>query len=423
LKHVVITNPQAVKGKKTMDVYVNGVYQKSVELDVSKNVTHATMHFFGTSSIRDEYWKSCADIVPEAKLGGLKVYDGVMSGEEVADLYCAQLPEFTEAGDNVDYDVDVEIITADGGVYNDYLDGDNKIVIISGDIDPATSRVIVGGAKLYYVAARDYFVGIVPAEYAADEDAVKAAIRVAPVASETIAYGKIPGTEGRIDNSDVGMAKSILLQKINNPTAKQLLSFDVAGGVMDGKLKNADYIAVKRVALAKDDDLAINKNEQSTEPVVEDVEIITADGGVYNNYLDTDNVIVIISGYIDPEIGNVTVGGIDLYYVESRDYFVGIVPAEYAADEDAVKAATVVADGASETIVYGKIPGTEGAINEDDVEMAKKLALRKIENPTAKQLLSFDVAGGVMDGKHSTTDFAAVKRVSIGTDADLAING
>ena len=95
-KHVVITNPKAVDGKKTMDVYVNGVFQKSVELDVSGTVTHATMHFFGNSSVDDEYWKSRTDIIPQAQLGGLRVYDGVMSAQNISDLYNAQLPEFSD---------------------------------------------------------------------------------------------------------------------------------------------------------------------------------------------------------------------------------------------------------------------------------------------------------------------------------------
>ena len=119
-KHVVITNPKAADGKKTMDVYVNGVFQKSVELDVSGTVSHATMHFFGNSSIGDEYWKSRNDIIPEAKLGGLRVYEGVMSAEDIADLYTAQRPEFSDANakEITGYTFDGATIEYDGASHN-----------------------------------------------------------------------------------------------------------------------------------------------------------------------------------------------------------------------------------------------------------------------------------------------------------------
>ncbi|MBO4896969.1 MAG: hypothetical protein J5590_01565, partial [Clostridia bacterium] len=52
--------------------------------------------------------------------------------------------------------------------------------------------------------------------------------------------------------------KKIALGKVNAPTDKQLLSADVADGVMDGLIDNGDYIAVKRVALRKDADFEIN---------------------------------------------------------------------------------------------------------------------------------------------------------------------
>ena len=119
-KHVVITNPKAADGKKTMNVYVNGELKKSVDLDVSGTVTHATMHFFGNSSTDDEYWKSRNDIIPEAQLGGLRVYDGIMSADDVASLYSAQLPEFSDVNGKeiVGYTLSGATVNYDGESHN-----------------------------------------------------------------------------------------------------------------------------------------------------------------------------------------------------------------------------------------------------------------------------------------------------------------
>ncbi|MBO4896809.1 MAG: hypothetical protein J5590_00745 [Clostridia bacterium] len=120
LKHIVITNPKAVDGKKTMDVYVNGVFVKSVELDVAGTVNNATIHFFGNSFTNDEYWKSRADIVPEAKIGGFRIYDGVMSSDDVAALYNAQIAEFSDVNSEeiIGYSFAGDTVTYDGNSHN-----------------------------------------------------------------------------------------------------------------------------------------------------------------------------------------------------------------------------------------------------------------------------------------------------------------
>lgn len=78
------------------------------------------MHFFGNSSTNDEYWMSRNDIIPEAKLGGLRVYDGVMSAQDISELYAEQLPEFTDADSkNIDgYSFSNATVEYDGASHN-----------------------------------------------------------------------------------------------------------------------------------------------------------------------------------------------------------------------------------------------------------------------------------------------------------------
>ncbi|MBO4896807.1 MAG: hypothetical protein J5590_00735 [Clostridia bacterium] len=100
-KHVVITNPVRSGNSKTLDVYVNGQFKKSVTLDIpdTATVNHATVSFFGKSdgtNNASQYWRANWYNPPAAQLGGVKVYDGAMSASDVASLYTAQLPEFSE---------------------------------------------------------------------------------------------------------------------------------------------------------------------------------------------------------------------------------------------------------------------------------------------------------------------------------------
>lgn len=98
-KHVVVTNPMRSGGQKTMDVYINGAYVKSVTLDIPDDATINTVScsFFSKSLSADGYWRTRDRIVPHGTLADVKVYDGVLSAQEVSDLYTAQLPRFTEA--------------------------------------------------------------------------------------------------------------------------------------------------------------------------------------------------------------------------------------------------------------------------------------------------------------------------------------
>ncbi|MBO4897394.1 MAG: hypothetical protein J5590_03760, partial [Clostridia bacterium] len=143
------------------------------------------------------------------------------------------------------------------------------------------------------------------------------------------------------------------------------------------------------------------KGADAPEITEDDVNIITASGGVYKRHLGAGNVIVTIAAgdIIDPSVETVTVGGVEFYYVAKCNYFVGVV-SEYA-DKAAVLEDIDIADGASDVIEYGKDPinGELGErIDNGDYIAVKKIALGKVNAPTDKQLLSADVADGVMDG-------------------------
>ena len=98
-KHVVITNPVRSGDNKTMDVYVNGVYKKSVSLDIPDTATvdSVAVSFFGKSDGANgaKYWKANYWNLPAGKVGEVKVYDTALSASDIADLYTAQLPNFT----------------------------------------------------------------------------------------------------------------------------------------------------------------------------------------------------------------------------------------------------------------------------------------------------------------------------------------
>ena len=96
-KHVVITNPKAANGSKTLSVYVNGEFKKSVTLDIPADATvkRANVSFFGKSSCNEEYWRIRWHHAAAGILGGIRVYDGAMSAQDASALYKAQLPEFT----------------------------------------------------------------------------------------------------------------------------------------------------------------------------------------------------------------------------------------------------------------------------------------------------------------------------------------
>jgi hypothetical protein len=162
-------------------------------------------------------------------------------------------------------------------------------------------------------------------------------------------------------------------------------------------------------------------------PVIaeDDVEINKGKGdkGAYVKQKGTGYVIATIAaGDIDPTLNKVYVGGVEFYYVASRNYFVGIVP-EYET-KAALIADVEIADGASDTIKYGKDPAADQskAITTTDFGIVKRIALAKVANPSDKELLASDVGNGVMDGEINTVDFGAVKRVALKKDADLAIN-
>ncbi|MBO4896989.1 MAG: hypothetical protein J5590_01665 [Clostridia bacterium] len=165
-------------------------------------------------------------------------------------------PAITEADVTIIADEEGETIT---DVYKKFIGKGNIIVTIAeGEIDPETQNVKVNGKDFYYVAKRNYFVGIVPA---ADKAAIIDAVEIGDGASDAIEYGKDPieGDPGtRLDNGDWAAIKKISLNKVAHPTDKQLLASDVSDGVMDGVIDNGDFADVKKVALRKVKDLLIN---------------------------------------------------------------------------------------------------------------------------------------------------------------------
>ncbi|MBO4897290.1 MAG: hypothetical protein J5590_03230, partial [Clostridia bacterium] len=180
-------------------------------------------------------------------------------------------------------------------------------------------------------------------------------------------------------------------------------SFDVEKG---DEAKTVVITATAPQTLSKSYTVTVPAREASGEPAVsaDAVTIIKEDGAVitnaYKKYIGTGHMIVTIDAAdIDPDAQNVTVGGVEFYYVAKCNYFVGIVPVY--ADEAAIADAAVIADGASDLIEYGKDPidGELGErIDNGDYIAVKKIALGKVNAPTDKQLLSADVADGVMDG-------------------------
>ncbi|MBO4898054.1 MAG: hypothetical protein J5590_07130 [Clostridia bacterium] len=97
-KHIVITNPVCSGNKKTMDVYINGAYVKSVTLDIPDNAAINTVScsFFSKANSSDGWWRTRDAVAPHGTLGGFKVYQGVLSAADIIDLYNEQLPEFSE---------------------------------------------------------------------------------------------------------------------------------------------------------------------------------------------------------------------------------------------------------------------------------------------------------------------------------------
>ena len=97
-KHVVITNPVTSNGQKTMDLYINGSYVKSVTLDIPDNATINTVScaFFSKANSTDAWWRTRDAVAPHGQLGNFKVYQGALSASDITDLYNEQLPEFLE---------------------------------------------------------------------------------------------------------------------------------------------------------------------------------------------------------------------------------------------------------------------------------------------------------------------------------------
>ena len=157
-------------------------------------------------------------------------------------------------------DIDIVLAEDDAPVYEDIIDGDNVVLTIESDtIDPAAKKITVGGMELFYVAARDCFVGIVP-KYESNA-ALLADVVISGEPSDTLVYGKDPingEPDEPIDSADYMAVKRLALGKVANPTVKQILSADIGNGEMDGCIDSSDFMAVKRVALGKDNDLAIN---------------------------------------------------------------------------------------------------------------------------------------------------------------------
>ena len=103
-KHVVITNPKRSGGSKTMELYVNGQFKKSITLSIPDDATinHATVAFFSKSTAEEDWWRARRNILAAAKLSGIKVYDSALSASDVADEYAGSISRYTEKTENTE---------------------------------------------------------------------------------------------------------------------------------------------------------------------------------------------------------------------------------------------------------------------------------------------------------------------------------
>lgn len=140
----------------------------------------------------------------------------------------------------------------------------NKIIIVdnAAEIDYTIDSLVVGEAKLYYVTARDYFVGVVPAATTVDDIEY-----VAGTASGLLYYGKAAAASNpavAFNAVDAGGIKR-MLAGLDKPDSeaniKLYLAADIGNGVMDGLINAVDFGAVKRVLAGLDKNLAINGAE------------------------------------------------------------------------------------------------------------------------------------------------------------------
>ncbi|MBO4897119.1 MAG: hypothetical protein J5590_02320 [Clostridia bacterium] len=101
-KHVLITNPKSSGGKKTMNVYINGALKKTVTLDIPSGATidRATISFFskstGSYTSDDGPWRTRWAIAPDGKIGDFKIYQGVLTGNDITDEYYGSVSRYTE---------------------------------------------------------------------------------------------------------------------------------------------------------------------------------------------------------------------------------------------------------------------------------------------------------------------------------------
>ena len=117
-KHVLITNPVRSGNAKQMDLYINGVLKKSVTLDIPDNATinHVTATFFGKSN--DEYWRANYNNLASGKLGGIGVYTGPITSQNISDIYTDELPYFTPLRDIEGYSANNVSLQYDGNSHN-----------------------------------------------------------------------------------------------------------------------------------------------------------------------------------------------------------------------------------------------------------------------------------------------------------------
>ncbi len=147
---------------------------------------------------------------------------------------------------------------------NVYGLADSKIIIVdnAAEIDYTADSLVVGTAKLYYVIARDYFVGVVPAATTVDD------IEYVPgTGSGLLYYGKAAAASNpavAFNAVDAGGIKR-MLAGLDKPDSeaniKLYLAADIGNGVMDGLINAVDFGAVKRVLAGLDTNLAINSAE------------------------------------------------------------------------------------------------------------------------------------------------------------------
>ncbi|MBO4897675.1 MAG: hypothetical protein J5590_05200, partial [Clostridia bacterium] len=119
-KHILITNPARSGGSKTMDLYINGVLKKSVTLNIPDDATinHVTSTFFGKSDANNEYWRANYNNLASGKLGGVGVYTGAITAQNVAQIYSDELPYFTELSDIEGYTANDVTVQYDGESHN-----------------------------------------------------------------------------------------------------------------------------------------------------------------------------------------------------------------------------------------------------------------------------------------------------------------